>query len=124
MRRVPYMVIQAGGYLVLLYCFWQVVKLMANIYGDQRLVQDRRKSDTDLTCIKVALARIEEHIEQYAKTQINCEKARDALFSKTNKLNERVSSLETKQRLVSWIGGTVALTWFGAISKWVAQHFK
>ena len=88
------------------------------------MVQDRRKSDTDLTCIKVALARIEEHIEQYAKVQEDCEKAREALFGKSNKLNERVGSLETKQRLVSWIGGTVALTWFGAISKWVAQHIK
>ena len=58
------------------------------------------------------------------KAQIDCEKDRDALFSKSNKLNERVGSLETKQRLVSWIGGTVALTWFGAISKWIAQHIK
>ena len=88
------------------------------------MVQDRRKSDTDLTCIKVMLAKIETHIEQYAKIQEDCERQRNLLFDKSSKLNTRVVSLETKQKLVSWIGGAVALTWFGAISKWVAQHFK
>ena len=88
------------------------------------MVQDRRKSDTDLTCIKVMLAKIETHIEQYAKIQADCERQRNLLVDKSSKLNTRVVSLETKQKLVSWIGGAVALTWFGAISKWVAQHFK
>lgn len=88
------------------------------------MTQDRRKSDTDLTCIKVSLAKIESHIQQQIKIQGDCEKARDVLFSKSSRLNERVGSLETKQKLVSWIGGTIAITWFGAISKWLAQHLK
>lgn len=76
------------------------------------MTQDRRKSDSDLTCIKVCLEGIKRDLE-HVKSNVNC-----------RELEGKIIRLETKQRLVQWIGGTIAVTWLGAVSKWVSQHIR
>ena len=91
-------------------------------------MENRRNSDKDLTAIKVSLGKIESHIEQQKELHEHCFRERGELFSKTNVLSGRVGVLETKQKVVSWIGGMLALSWVGAMfhtfGRWIGNHLK
>ena len=88
-------------------------------------MENRRKTDSDLMKI---LGKIESHIEQQKDLHEQCFKERETLFSRTNVLAGKVGILETKQKLVSWIGGMIAVSWVGAMfhtfSRWIGNHLK
>ena len=71
----------------------------------------------------VEMARMSDKIAGLTKTTDACSDDRKALFKRIRQMDVQISRLETKQSVVTWVGGAVTLSFIGTMAKGLYSHF-
>lgn len=74
--------------------------------------------------MSASIGRIEAHIESAKGYQDDCVKDRRALYDGINGINVKIGVLQTKQKLVTWVGSIASVSVLGVCCKWLATHLK
>lgn len=80
--------------------------------GDDQEKKIERRVD-----MAVQLSVMSGKIDNVCKDTLICKKDRGALFKRMRQMDVQITKLETKQSVVTWVGGSVVLITLGTLAK-------